>query len=133
MCSIPWCTLTVLSIVHAIIKCPNVCFVAECFRYFIYLFVWQLPPCSKTFQEAQSDLNQTAADLNQSAGDVVHASRGTTIQLSDASGKFSEDFDEFLDAGIEMAGHTQVWYVKHEHDNVDTFYFSWNNKSYLVV
>uniref|UniRef100_A0A671P1K2 Talin-2-like n=1 Tax=Sinocyclocheilus anshuiensis TaxID=1608454 RepID=A0A671P1K2_9TELE len=71
------------------------------------LLVEMLPPCSKTFQEAQSDLNQTAADLNQSAGDVVHASRGTTCQLSDASGKFSEDFDEFLDAGIEMAGHTQ--------------------------
>uniref|UniRef100_A0A672PCY1 Talin-2-like n=1 Tax=Sinocyclocheilus grahami TaxID=75366 RepID=A0A672PCY1_SINGR len=71
------------------------------------LLVETLPPCSKTFQEAQSDLNQTAADLNQSAGDVVHASRGTTSQLADASGKFSEDFDEFLDAGIEMAGHTQ--------------------------
>uniref|UniRef100_A0A4W5Q240 Talin 2a n=1 Tax=Hucho hucho TaxID=62062 RepID=A0A4W5Q240_9TELE len=49
-------------------------------------------------------LNQTAADLNQSAGDVVHASRGSSTQLADASGKFSEDFDEFLDAGIEMAG-----------------------------
>uniref|UniRef100_A0A8C1APB0 Talin 2a n=1 Tax=Cyprinus carpio carpio TaxID=630221 RepID=A0A8C1APB0_CYPCA len=71
------------------------------------LLVETLPPCSKSFQEAQSDLNQTAADLNQSAGDVVHASRGTTSQLADASGKFSDDFDEFLDAGIEMAGHTQ--------------------------
>ncbi|XP_052457970.1 talin-2 isoform X1 [Carassius gibelio] len=71
------------------------------------LLVETLPPCSKSFQEAQSDLNQTAADLNQSAGDVVHASRGTTCRLADASGKFSEDFDEFLDAGIEMAGHTQ--------------------------
>ncbi|XP_056317505.1 talin-2a isoform X1 [Danio aesculapii] len=71
------------------------------------LLVETLPPCSKSFQEAQSDLNQTAADLNQSAGDVVHASRGTTTQLADASGKFSDDFDEFLDAGIEMAGHTQ--------------------------
>uniref|UniRef100_A0A8C1UJW2 Talin 2a n=1 Tax=Cyprinus carpio TaxID=7962 RepID=A0A8C1UJW2_CYPCA len=76
------------------------------FFTFIFIFL-QLPPCSKTFQEAQSDLNQTAADLNQSAGDVVHASRGTTCRLADASGKFSEDFDEFLDAGIEMAGHTQ--------------------------
>uniref|UniRef100_A0A671T637 Talin-2 n=1 Tax=Sinocyclocheilus anshuiensis TaxID=1608454 RepID=A0A671T637_9TELE len=28
-------------------------------------------------------------------------------QLAVASGKFSQDFDEFLDAGIEMAGHTQ--------------------------
>ncbi|XP_049329638.1 talin-2a [Astyanax mexicanus] len=71
------------------------------------LLMETLPPCSKSFQEAQSDLNQTAAGLNQSAGDVVHASRGTSSQLADASGKFSEDFDEFLDAGIEMAGHTQ--------------------------
>lgn len=68
----------------------------------------QIPPASKSFQEAQSDLNQTAADLNQSAGDVVHASRGSSSQLAVASGKFSQDFDEFLDAGIEMAGHTQV-------------------------
>ncbi|KAL7866940.1 hypothetical protein AOLI_G00147540 [Acnodon oligacanthus] len=71
------------------------------------LLMETIPPCSKSFQEAQSDLNQTAADLNQSAGDVVHASKGTSSQLADASGKFSEDFDEFLDAGIEMAGHTQ--------------------------
>uniref|UniRef100_A0A674EIB2 Talin 2a n=1 Tax=Salmo trutta TaxID=8032 RepID=A0A674EIB2_SALTR len=67
-----------------------------------------LPPSTRSFQEAQSELNQTAEDLNQSAGDVVHASRGSSTQLADASGKFSEDFDEFLDAGIEMAGHTQV-------------------------
>uniref|UniRef100_A0A8C7UW25 Talin 2a n=1 Tax=Oncorhynchus mykiss TaxID=8022 RepID=A0A8C7UW25_ONCMY len=67
-----------------------------------------LPPPTRSFQEAQSELNQTAADLNQSAGDVVHASRGSSTQLADASGKFREDFDDFLDAGIEMAGHTQV-------------------------
>uniref|UniRef100_A0A4W4GFY5 I/LWEQ domain-containing protein n=1 Tax=Electrophorus electricus TaxID=8005 RepID=A0A4W4GFY5_ELEEL len=67
----------------------------------------KVPPCCRSFQEAQMDLSQTAADLNQSAGDVVHASRGTSHQLADASGKFSEDFDEFLNAGIEMAGHTQ--------------------------
>lgn len=71
----------------------------------------QIPPASKSFQEAQSELNQTAADLNQSAGEVVHASRGSSSQLALASGKFSEDFDEFLDAGIEMAGHTQVGLV----------------------
>uniref|UniRef100_W5JYT2 Talin 2 n=1 Tax=Astyanax mexicanus TaxID=7994 RepID=W5JYT2_ASTMX len=61
-----------------------------------YLCV-QLPPCSKSFQEAQTELNRT----------VVHSSRGTSSQLAVASGKFSQDFDEFLDAGIEMAGHTQ--------------------------
>lgn len=74
----------------------------------------QLPLASRSFQEAQSELNQTAADLNQSAGEVVHASRGSrgsSGQLAVASGKFSEDFDEFLDAGIEMAGHTQVCLV----------------------
>ncbi|KAM7015411.1 talin-2 isoform 1-T1 [Tautogolabrus adspersus] len=71
------------------------------------LLIETVPPASKSFQEAQSELNQTAADLNQSAGEVVHASRGSSSQLAVASGNFSQDFDEFLDAGIEMAGHTQ--------------------------
>ncbi|XP_077423466.1 talin-2 isoform X2 [Vanacampus margaritifer] len=71
------------------------------------LLVEILPLCSKTFQEAQTDLNHTAAELNHSAGEVVHSSRGTSGQLAAASGKFSQDFDEFLDAGVEMAGHTQ--------------------------
>nr|XP_033941244.1 talin-2 isoform X2 [Pseudochaenichthys georgianus] len=71
------------------------------------LLVDMLPPCSKVLQEAQSDLNHTAAELNHSAGEVVHSSRGTSGQLAAASGKFSQDFDEFLDAGVEMAGHTQ--------------------------
>uniref|UniRef100_A0A7N8X428 Talin 2a n=1 Tax=Mastacembelus armatus TaxID=205130 RepID=A0A7N8X428_9TELE len=71
------------------------------------LLIETIPPASKSFQEAQSELNQTAADLNQSAGEVVHASRGSSSELAVASGKFSQDFDEFLDAGIEMAGHTQ--------------------------
>ncbi|XP_055078502.1 talin-2 [Periophthalmus magnuspinnatus] len=71
------------------------------------LLVDMLPPCSKTFQVAQSDLNSSAAELNHSAGEVVHSSRGTSSQLAAASGNFSKDFDEFLDAGIEMAGHTQ--------------------------
>uniref|UniRef100_A0A672SY16 Talin-2-like n=1 Tax=Sinocyclocheilus grahami TaxID=75366 RepID=A0A672SY16_SINGR len=71
------------------------------------LLVENFPPCSKSFQEAQTDLNHTAAELNHSAGDVVQSTRGSSSQLAVASGKFSQDFDEFLDAGIEMAGHTQ--------------------------
>lgn len=71
----------------------------------------QLPQSSKSFQEAQSELNQAAADLNQSAGEVVHATRGQSGELAAASGKFSEDFDEFLDAGIEMAGQAQVCHL----------------------
>uniref|UniRef100_A0A452VJK8 Talin 2 n=1 Tax=Ursus maritimus TaxID=29073 RepID=A0A452VJK8_URSMA len=72
------------------------------------LLVDSLPPSTKPFQEAQSELNQAAADLNQSAGEVVHATRGQSGELAAASGKFSEDFDEFLDAGIEMAGQAQT-------------------------
>ncbi|XP_015742916.1 talin-2 isoform X2 [Python bivittatus] len=72
------------------------------------LLVESLPPSSKSFQEAQSELNQAAADLNQSAGEVVHSTRGQSGELAAASGKFSEDFDEFLDAGIEMAGQAQT-------------------------
>ncbi|XP_049469689.1 talin-2 [Panthera uncia] len=72
------------------------------------LLVDSLPPSTKPFQEAQSELNQAAADLNQSAGEVVHASRGQSGELAAASGKFSDDFDEFLDAGIEMAGQAQT-------------------------
>ncbi|XP_075713816.1 talin-2 isoform X3 [Rhinoderma darwinii] len=71
------------------------------------LLVDSLPPSTKSFQEAQSGLNQAAEDLNQAAGEVVHASRGQSGELAAASGKFSDDFDEFLDAGIEMAGQTQ--------------------------
>ncbi|KAJ3595926.1 hypothetical protein NHX12_002338, partial [Muraenolepis orangiensis] len=71
------------------------------------LLVDALPSCCKSYQEAQTELNHTAAELNHSAGEVVHSSRGTSNQLAMASGKFSQDFDEFLDAGVEMAGHTQ--------------------------
>lgn len=74
----------------------------------VCLLSHQLPPSTKPFQEAQSELNQAAADLNQSAGEVVHATRGQSGELAAASGKFSDDFDEFLDAGIEMAGQAQV-------------------------
>lgn len=74
----------------------------------------QIPPANKSFQEAQNELNQTAADLNQSAGEVVTATRGSSSQLAVASGKFSQDFDEFLDAGIEMAGHTQVCLIVYQ-------------------
>ncbi|XP_078286201.1 talin-2 isoform X2 [Rhinoraja longicauda] len=72
------------------------------------LLLDSLPASSKSFQEAQCELNQAAEGLNQSAGEVVHASRGSSRQLATASGKFSEDFDDFLDAGIEMAGQAQT-------------------------
>ncbi|NXN15086.1 TLN1 protein, partial [Indicator maculatus] len=61
------------------------------------------PPSTKSFQEVQSQLNQAAAGLNQSANELVQASRGTPQDLAKSSGKFGQDFNEFLQAGVEMA------------------------------
>ncbi|XP_041914583.1 talin-1 isoform X5 [Alosa sapidissima] len=65
------------------------------------------PPSNKSFQEAQSNLNQAAAGLNQSANELVQASRGTTQDLAKASGKFGNNFNDFLEAGVDMAGQSQ--------------------------
>ncbi|XP_078240331.1 talin-1 isoform X2 [Pogona vitticeps] len=62
------------------------------------------PSSGKNFQEVQGHLNQAAAGLNQSASEMVQASRGTPQDLARASGKFGQDFNEFLQAGVEMAG-----------------------------
>lgn len=55
------------------------------------------------------NLNDAAAGLNQSANELVQASRGTTQDLAKASGKFGQDFNHFLQAGVDMAGQSQVW------------------------
>uniref|UniRef100_F7CLM4 Talin 1 n=1 Tax=Ornithorhynchus anatinus TaxID=9258 RepID=F7CLM4_ORNAN len=62
-----------------------------------------LPASNKTFQEAQSQLNEAAAGLNQAATELVQASRGTPQDLARASGRFGHDFNNFLEAGVEMA------------------------------
>lgn len=68
----------------------------------------QFPASGKSFQEAQANLNQAAASLNQSANELAQASRGTTQDLAKASGKFGQDFSHFLEAGVDMAGQSQV-------------------------
>uniref|UniRef100_A0A8C9VV10 Talin 1 n=1 Tax=Scleropages formosus TaxID=113540 RepID=A0A8C9VV10_SCLFO len=65
------------------------------------------PASGKSFQEAQANLNQAAAGLNQSANELVQASRGTTEDLARASGKFGKNFNDFLEAGVDMAGQPQ--------------------------
>ncbi|KAI5614241.1 talin-1 isoform X2, partial [Silurus asotus] len=67
----------------------------------------QFPASGKTFQESQANLNQAAAGLNQSANELVQASRGTTQDLTKATGKFGQDFSHFLEAGMDMAGQSQ--------------------------
>uniref|UniRef100_A0AAQ4S3X4 Talin 1 n=1 Tax=Gasterosteus aculeatus aculeatus TaxID=481459 RepID=A0AAQ4S3X4_GASAC len=62
------------------------------------------PSSGRSFQEVQAHLNEVAAGLNQSANEVVQASRGTTQNLASATGKFGQDFNNFLNAGVDMAG-----------------------------
>ncbi|XP_072269736.1 talin-1 isoform X2 [Pyxicephalus adspersus] len=71
------------------------------------LLATSFPPSTRSFQEAQSQLNQAAVGLNQSANELVQASRGTPQDLAKASGKYGQDFNEFLQAGVEMAGQPQ--------------------------
>uniref|UniRef100_A0A672PZH2 Talin-1-like n=1 Tax=Sinocyclocheilus grahami TaxID=75366 RepID=A0A672PZH2_SINGR len=80
----------------------------------------KFPVSGKSFQKAQANLNEAAAGLNQSANELVQASRGTTQDLSKASGKFGQDFNHFLLAGVDMAGQSQTvcgstrgWIVPH--------------------
>ncbi|XP_059845522.1 talin-1 isoform X2 [Hypanus sabinus] len=65
------------------------------------------PQSSKSFQEVQGQLNEAAVGLNQSANELVQASRGNTQDLAKASGKFGKDFNELLQAGVEMAGQSK--------------------------
>ncbi|XP_032887603.1 talin-1 isoform X2 [Amblyraja radiata] len=71
------------------------------------LLASSFPPSSKNFQEAQSQLNEAAVGLNQSANELAQASRGNTQDLAKASGKFGKGFNEFLQAGVEMAGQSK--------------------------
>uniref|UniRef100_A0A8C9ZM00 Talin 1 n=1 Tax=Sander lucioperca TaxID=283035 RepID=A0A8C9ZM00_SANLU len=66
------------------------------------------PSSGRSFQEVQAQLNEVAAGLNQSANEVVQASRGTTQDLARATSKFGQDFSNFLDAGVDMAGTSQL-------------------------
>uniref|UniRef100_A0A8C5B8S1 Talin 1 n=1 Tax=Gadus morhua TaxID=8049 RepID=A0A8C5B8S1_GADMO len=69
------------------------------------------PSSGKSFQEVQAQLNQAAAGLNQSANELVHSSRGTTQELARSTSKFGGDFNNFLEAGVDMAGTSQTQVV----------------------
>uniref|UniRef100_A0AAY4DR41 Talin 1 n=1 Tax=Denticeps clupeoides TaxID=299321 RepID=A0AAY4DR41_9TELE len=78
------------------------------------------PQSGRSFQEAQANLNQAAAGLNLSANELVQASRGTTQDLAKASGKFGKDFNQFLEAGVDMAGHIPLLQSKEDQTQVVT-------------
>ena len=70
-----------------------------------------------------------AAGLNQSANEVVQASRGTTQDLARSTSKFGQDFSNFLDAGVDMAGTSQVRRETWRHHQLVFIYMF--NYSYL--
>lgn len=86
----------------------SVQFSCSCSALLCIVFLPQFPSSGRSFQEVQAQLNEVAAGLNQSANEVVQASRGTTQDLARATSKFGQDFNNFLHAGVDMAGTSQV-------------------------
>ena len=56
------------------------------------------------FSQVQERLNQASLTLNAAANDVVHASKGPTGQLANASSKFSHSYQDFQHSGLTLAG-----------------------------
>lgn len=49
-------------------------------------------------------MNTTAVKLNSAASDIITSSRGTAMQLSASSTRYSEAYQEFVDTGLTLAG-----------------------------
>ena len=56
------------------------------------------------FSQLQERLNQASLTLNAAANDVVHAAKGPTGQLANASSKFSHSYQDFQHSGLTLAG-----------------------------
>ena len=56
------------------------------------------------FSQVQERLNQSSLTLNAAANDVVHAAKGPTGQLANASSKFSHSYQDFQHSGLTLAG-----------------------------
>ena len=56
------------------------------------------------FSQAQEKLNQSSLTLSAAANDVVHAAKGPTGQLANASSKFSHLYQYFQHSGLTLAG-----------------------------
>ena len=55
----------------------------------------------------QIQLNDRAVDLNQATSDVLEASRGSPKQVAASTNRFSRAYEDFMDHGMEMAGHSK--------------------------
>ena len=59
------------------------------------------------FSQVQEKLNQSSLTLSAAANDVVHAAKGPTGQLANASSKFSHSYQYFQHSGLTLAGQTK--------------------------
>ncbi|XP_060074093.1 talin-1-like isoform X2 [Ylistrum balloti] len=64
----------------------------------------EYPTTTKTFQEVQCDMNDSAVNLNQAASDIVTASRDTAQELASSSNRYSSTYHTFVQTGLTMAG-----------------------------
>ena len=56
------------------------------------------------FSQVQERLNQASLTLNAATNAVVHAAKGPTGQLANASSKFSHSYQDFQHSGLTLAG-----------------------------
>ena len=58
----------------------------------------------ESFSQVQERLNQSSLTLSAAANDVVHAAKGPSAQLANASSKFSHSYQDFHHSGLTLVG-----------------------------
>ena len=75
----------------------------------VALTTGQYPPAGDmSFQDVQTSWSVSAAALNVSASELVANSRGTHMQLAQASQKFAGKYKAMLNSGLMLAGLSKV-------------------------
>ena len=64
----------------------------------------KFPYSNDSFSQVQDRLNASSLQLNAAANDVLHAAKGPSAQLSNASIKFSHSYADFQASGLTLAG-----------------------------
>ena len=63
-------------------------------------------------------MNDAAAHLNTAAGDIITNSRTTTQQLSQSSENYNRAYQHFVDAGLTLAGRSELHIRRGKRDNL---------------
>ncbi|CAF0840452.1 unnamed protein product [Didymodactylos carnosus] len=62
---------------------------------------------SRTYDDVQTHISRAAADLNNATTELVVSARSGTNALQQITQRFSRAFSEFIDNGIDLAGHQE--------------------------